>query len=84
MSCLVPSCARAKFNFSPSRSGRTRSLGERFFLVLVVLRSGSFLSLKLSFLVPGHSGSLVIEFVLEQKEKLILSAERSSVHHIRL
>ena len=64
MSCLVPSCARAKFNFSRSRSGRSRSLGERLFLVLVVPRSRSFLSIKLSFLVPGRSGSLVIEFVL--------------------
>ena len=64
MSCLVPSCARAKFNFSRSRSGRSRSLGERLFLVLVVPRSRSFLSIRLSFLVPGRSGSLVIEFVL--------------------
>ena len=64
MSCLVPSCARAKFNFSRSRSGRSRSLGERLFLVLVVPRFRSFLSIRLSFLVPGRSGSLVIEFVL--------------------
>ena len=64
MSCLVPSRARAKFNLSRSRSGRSRSLGERLFLVLVVPRSRSFLSLKLSFLVPGRSGSLVIEVVL--------------------
>ena len=43
MSCLVPSCARAKFNFSRSRSGRARSLGESLLLVLVVPRSRSFL-----------------------------------------
>ena len=57
MSCLVPGRARAKFNLSRSRSGRSRSLGERLFLVLVVPRSRPFLSLKLSFLVPGRSGS---------------------------
>ena len=70
MSCLVPGRARAKFNLSRSRSGRSRSLGERLFLVLVVPRSRSFLkfktvvpcsrsflSSKLSFLVPGRSGS---------------------------
>ena len=59
MSCLVPSCARAKFNFSRSRSGRSRSLGERLFLVLVVARSRSFLSLPKSrngtVLVQGHA-----------------------------
>ena len=43
MTCLVPSCARVKFNFSRSRSGRARSLGESLFLVLVVPRSRSFL-----------------------------------------
>ena len=70
MSCLVPGRARAKFNLSRSRSGRSRSIGERLFLVLVVPRSRSFLkfktvvpcsrsflSSKLSFLVPGRSGS---------------------------
>ena len=57
MSCLVPSCAHAKYNFSHSRSGRSRSLGECLFLVLVVPCSRSFLSLKRSFLVLGFSGN---------------------------
>ena len=64
MSCLVPGRARAKFISSRSRSGRSRSLSERLFLVLVVPRSRSFLSIRLLFLVPGRSGSLVIEFML--------------------
>ena len=59
ISSLVSSCARAK-----SKLSRSGSLDERLFLVLVVPRSRSFQSLKLLFLIPVHSGSLVIEIVL--------------------